>query len=141
MTMYIKPGIKLIKDLQGDGLIAEKGDTVIYNLRCFLNQGDEIPINTVTEQGSAKIEAHQSNFFRIREGSEVIDFTCRIGKRDAIAGIEYSLVGMKEGGFRKIKISPHLGYRDTGVPDRIPHNAVLICHIWLERVTKEKAEQ
>lgn len=70
----------------------------------------------------------------------MINFTCRIGKRDAMAGVEYSLVGMKAGGFRKVKVSPHLAYRDGGVPDKIPANAVITFHIWMIKITKQRAE-
>ncbi len=40
-------------------------------------------------------------------------------------------MGMKVGGYRKVHVSPHLIYRDKGIPDLIPPNAVLICEIWL----------
>jgi FKBP-type peptidyl-prolyl cis-trans isomerase len=38
---------------------------------------------------------------------------------------------MNVGGYRKVRISPHLAYRDKGIPGLIPPNAVLICEIWL----------
>jgi len=31
-------------------------------------------------------------------------------------------------------VSPHLAYRDKGVPELIPPDAVLICEIWLRHV-------
>ena len=48
-----------------------------------------------------------------------------------MVGVEHALMGMKVGGYRKVRVSPHLAYRDTGIPDLIPPNAVLICEIWL----------
>jgi len=53
-----------------------------------------------------------------------------------IPGVEKALLGMREGGFRKVKVSPHLGYGVNGVPGKIPANAVLLCSIWLARVEK-----
>jgi FKBP-type peptidyl-prolyl cis-trans isomerase len=42
-----------------------------------------------------------------------------------IAGLEYGVEGMRAGGKRRIRVGPHLAYRDGGVPDTIPANAVL----------------
>ena len=57
-----------------------------------------------------------------------------LGRRQAIAGVEHALIGMKVGGYRKIRISPHLAYRDQGIPDLIPPDAVLLVEIWLREV-------
>ena len=38
-------GLKLLEDIPGTGAVARKGDRVTYNLRLFLNQGDEIPLD------------------------------------------------------------------------------------------------
>lgn len=55
-------------------------------------------------------------------------------RRQAIAGIEHALVGMKPGGYRKVRVSPHLAYRDQGLTDLIPPNAVLIIELWLREL-------
>lgn len=49
----------------------------------------------------------------------------RIGERRVIAGLEYGVEGMRAGGKRLIRVGPHLAYRDAGVPDTIPANAVV----------------
>jgi FKBP-type peptidyl-prolyl cis-trans isomerase len=51
-----------------------------------------------------------------------------------MAGVEYSLLGMKEGGYRKVRVSPHLAYREEGLGDLIPANAVLIVELWLREL-------
>jgi FKBP-type peptidyl-prolyl cis-trans isomerase len=48
-----------------------------------------------------------------------------------IAGLERGLEGMRIGGIRKLRVSPHLAYRDTGVPGVVPPNAVLMFEIEL----------
>jgi FKBP-type peptidyl-prolyl cis-trans isomerase len=58
-------------------------------------------------------------------------------RRKAIAGVEYGLLGMKAGGYRKVRTSPHLAYRDKGIPDLIPPDEVLICEIWLRGLLQE----
>jgi len=101
--MEIKPGIKLVSETEGSGPSVKKGDTITVRLNGWLNQGEPVQENYV---------------------GEIV-----VGSRVVIPGIEYSLEGMKQGGKRKVKISPHLGYKETGVKDLIPSNAVLVYEI------------
>lgn len=73
---------------------------------------------------------------RIEGGAMFIDHTIVLGRRQAIAGVEHALMGMRAGGYRKVRVSPHLAYRDKGIPDLIPPNAVLICEIWLRNIVR-----
>ena len=75
---------------------------------------------------------------RLEDGVTLIDHTIMLGRRQAMAGIEHALTGMKAGGYRKVRISPHLAYRDTGIPDMIPPDAVLVCEIWLRHLEKKE---
>ncbi|MEQ1794772.1 MAG: FKBP-type peptidyl-prolyl cis-trans isomerase [Nitrospira sp.] len=68
---------------------------------------------------------------RVETDVTFIDHTTVLGQRQAITGVEQALTGMKPGGYRKVRISPHLAYRDKGVPDLIPPDAVLIIEICL----------
>ncbi len=43
-------------------------------------------------------------------------------------------MGMRVGGFRKVRVSPHLAYRDRGLPGLIPPDAVLNISVWLREV-------
>jgi FKBP-type peptidyl-prolyl cis-trans isomerase len=43
---------------------------------------------------------------------------------------------MRVGGYRKVRISPHLAYGDRGVPGKIPPRAVWDCELWLVSVHK-----
>jgi len=101
--MEIKPGISLVSESVGTGEPVKKGDRVTVRLNGWLNQGDPVQENYV---------------------GEIV-----IGSRAVIHGIEYSLEGMKQGGKRKVKISPHLGYKEAGVKNLIPENAVLVYEI------------
>lgn len=70
---------------------------------------------------------------RVEGGVTLIDQSIVLGRRQAIAGIERTLIGMKVGGFRKVRIGPHLAYRTEGVGDLIPPDAVLIVELWLRK--------
>jgi len=131
MVKFIS-GLKLLEERDGAGTPAKKGDRVIYNMRLFLNKGDEVPLN------EKQAEHLPKDMIRLENGVTFVDHTIRLGQREAIAGVEHALTGMKVGGYRKVRISPHLAYRDQGVPDLIPPNAVLIVEIWLRGIAYER---
>ena len=88
------------EDLEvGDGATADRGCTVEVEYSLFLNRGDCV--------------------------QETTRYSFRIGGRRVIAGLEYGVEGMRAGGRRRIRVGPHLAYREAGVPDTIPANAVL----------------
>jgi len=121
-------GLKLLDEREGDGPSAQKGDRVVFHMRLFLNKGDEIPLNETQAKHLPK------EMIRVMDGMTFIDRTIVLGRREAIAGVEHTLMGMKVGGYRKVRVSPHLAYRDKGVPELIPPHAVLICEIWLRDI-------
>jgi FKBP-type peptidyl-prolyl cis-trans isomerase len=92
----------------GDGAVAARGCTVEVDYSLFLNRGEALQEN-----------ARQS---------------FRIGDRRVVAGLEYGVEGMRVGGKRRIRVPPHLAYREKGVPDSIPPNAVLEFRVSLLRV-------
>jgi len=125
-------GLTLLDEREGAGAPAQKGDRVVYNTRMFLNQGDEVPLNDVQAKRLPK------DMVRVEAGVTFVDHTIVLGRRRAIAGVEHAVMGMKAGGYRKVRMSPHLAYRDTGVPELIPSNAVLVVEIWLRAIDQER---
>ena len=121
-------GLKLLAEREGEGKSAQRGDRVLYNTRIFLNRGDEIPLNEIQARHLP------AKLVRVAEETTFIDHTIILGRRQAMAGVEHALLGMKVGGYRKVRVSPHLAYHDKGIPDLIPPDAVLICEIWLREI-------
>lgn len=121
-------GLKLLEEREGTGAPANKGDCVVYNSRLFLNKGDEVPLN------AKQMEHLPKDMIRIEGGVTFVDHKTVLGSRQTMAGVEHALMGMKVGGYRKVRISPHLAYRDKGIQDVIPPDAVLICEIWLRDI-------
>lgn len=111
---------------------ANTGDRVTFNMRLFLNKGDEVPLNQTQAKHLPK------EMIRFVDGEPLIDHTIVLGRREAIVGVDHALMGMKAGGYRKVRISPHLAYRDTGIPEFIPSNAVLVVKIWLRVIAQER---
>ncbi|MBH0201804.1 MAG: FKBP-type peptidyl-prolyl cis-trans isomerase [Nitrospira sp.] len=121
-------GLTLLDEREGDGRVAQIGDRVVYNMRLYLNKGDEVSRNETQAEHVSKEK------IRIQDGVTLIDRTVTLGRREVIAGIENALIGMTVNGYRKVRISPHLAYRDRGLPELIPPHAVLVAEIWLRVV-------
>ena len=121
-------GIRLLREREGEGAPARHGDSVVYNVRTFLNQGEEVGLE------AKLLDVVSKDSIRVIEGIHFVDHKTRLGRRQTIAGVEHALIGMKVGGYRKVRISPHLAYRDTGVPGVIPLDAVLVVELWLRAI-------
>lgn len=109
--MRLKKGIKLLANVEGSGALVERGSRVRVRSRGWLSKGEPIRQEPVSE------------------------FV--VGGRVLIPGIEYSAEGMRVGGTRTVRISPHLAYKEAGVPGIIPKNAVRLPGL---KVPKDKGE-
>jgi FKBP-type peptidyl-prolyl cis-trans isomerase len=95
-----------IDELQiGDGAVAVRGARVTIRYTGYLNRG----------------EAFHTD--------EVVTFA--VGERNTIAGLSWGVEGMRVGGRRRLRVGPHLAYREKGVPSVIPPNAKLIFEVEL----------
>ena len=43
--MKLPSGLEILEDVEGAGSVAERGSSIVYNVRIFLNRGDEVLIN------------------------------------------------------------------------------------------------
>jgi hypothetical protein len=116
----MRSGIELLEDLAGDGALVQRKGTYRIRLRMWLNQGD--PIRWQRAWGSVDVAT-------LEDGGATLITKVRVDRRSLISGIFYGVEGMRIGGTRRLKISPHLAYREQGVPGIIPPNAVLTVEI------------
>lgn len=96
----------------GQGAEAKNGDTLVVDYVGMLPDG--------TKFDSSKDHGQTFSFV--------------LGQGRVIAGWDLGLVGMKEGGKRKLTIPPNLGYGTQGVGDVIPPNSTLIFEIELHEI-------
>jgi FKBP-type peptidyl-prolyl cis-trans isomerase len=69
------------------------------------------------------------NRARLEDDGATLITDVRIDRVDLINGLFYGIEGMRVGGMRKLRISPHMAYRERGIPGVIPENAVLLAEI------------
>ena len=111
-------GLKIEDLIEGTGPAAEKGNRVTVEAIGRLNKG-EVFLSTYDYGHPWKFTA---------------------GGHKALAGLAKGVIGMKVGGKRRIRISPHLGYRDMAMPANelfkipVPPQSVLIFDIDLVSV-------
>ncbi len=67
------------------------------------------------------------------------NFSFTLGGGQVIQGWDEGVVGMKEGGRRRLTIPPDLAYGDTGSPPTIPANAALVFVVDLKKVSSPKS--
>ena len=80
-----KKGIK-IKDLSiGTGRVAEPGSFAVIKYQGFLNRGEKIA-SSPDQPGD--------------------EYRFEVGRRDPTAMLETSVIGMREGGTREVRVSP-----------------------------------
>jgi len=74
---------------------------------------------------------------RVVGNAILLEHTTRLGGRQAVAGVEHTLVGMKVASYRKVSLSLSLAHRDKGVPGFIPADAGLVVEVWLRAIVGE----
>lgn len=105
----MRKGIEIEELRPGSSPPAERGQTVTIRYTGFLKRGDKFQENIVC--------------------------TFRVGSREVIPGLAHGVEGMRVGGLRRVRVSPHLAYGSPGVPGKIPANAVLTFEIELLEVS------
>ena len=110
-AMKVPRGLKLCDIETGKGRHAVPGDTVRFEYELRFNRGE-----------------------LIADSSEHGPLDYRLGCRDCAPGVEYGLMGMREGGIRTAKVPPHLTYVDRQINSSIPGNAVIIYTLTLLKI-------
>ena len=107
--------LQVTDEVVGTGATAEAGDSVTVQYVGSLTDGTIFDASA--KHGTA-------------------GFTFTLGAGQVIKGWDEGLVGMKEGGTRKLIIPPSLAYGDQAVGGVIPANSTLIFEVELVKVQK-----
>jgi len=113
-------GIRILQDRPGDGAEIQRQRTYQLRLKLWLNQGEPI----CWERPWGLIDRA-----RLEDDGATLVTDLRIDRENLFAGLFQGIAGMRIGGRRKLKISPHLAYGDRGIPGKIPPAAMIIADI------------
>ena len=115
-----RSGIRVLDDAPGSGEPVERQRVYQVRLRLWLNSGDPV----IWERPFGLIDRA-----RLEDDGATVVTDLRIDRENLFAGLFRGIDGMRVGGRRKLKISPHLAYGERGIPGRIPPNAVVVADI------------
>ncbi len=124
----MKHGVELLEDVPGLGAAVVNKVFYDFRLRMWLSRGD--PIRWSEPLGL-------NDRARIEDDGTTLFTSLRVDREYMFAGLFYGVEGMRVGGTRRIRVAPHLAYRETGVPGIVPPNALLTVevHVVAERGT------
>ncbi len=115
-----RSGIKVIADTPGQGAPVKRQHIYQICLKMWLNKGE--PIRWEHPWGMI-------DRARLEDDGETLYTDLRIDRENLFAGLFQGIEGMHIGGTRKLRISPHLAYGETGIPGKVPAQAVIIVEI------------
>ena len=116
----MKSGVELLADTPGAGSPVERHGWYDVRLQMWLSRGD--PVRWTEPWGLV-------DHARIEDEGTTLFTTLRVDRVFMFAGLFYGVEGMRVGGRRRLRVAPHLGYREAGVPGVIPPNALLTVEI------------
>lgn len=117
--MMLRKGLELLSEQPGDGPPVRKHAFYQIKLRMWLHRGD--PVRWDRPWGTVPA--------RLEEDGAVLITHVRVDRVFLFSGLFYGIQGMNVGGTRRLRIAPHLAFRNTGVPGVIPADAVLTAEL------------
>jgi hypothetical protein len=128
--MKKRSGIKLLDENIGTGEEIQRHKWYRMSLRIWLSKGGPIKWAKGLHYGLLDRSV-------VSEDGQTLTADYRYDREFLFSGLFYGIEGMKIGGKRILKISPHLAYRDKGVEGIIPPNAVLKVEV---EIVSERVE-
>jgi FKBP-type peptidyl-prolyl cis-trans isomerase len=127
--MKKRSGIKLLDEQIGTGEEIQRHKWYRMSFKMWLSKGEPIkwssPFGLLDEMV-------------ISENDQTLTADYRIDREFLFSGLFYGIEGMRIGGKRTLKISPHLAYREKGIEGVVPPNAVLKVEV--EIIAERKFE-
>jgi hypothetical protein len=104
-------GIKVLVDVPGEGQPVERQHVYLLRLKTWLNRGDLIrwqsPWGLLDRA-------------RLEDDGTTLIADLRIDREHLFSALFYGIEGMRVGGTRKLRISPHMAYGQNGCPASFP---------------------
>src|SRR5207247_9868068 len=101
-----RAGIEILEDTPGTGEEIERHHFYRMSLKMWLNKGDSV----IWTKPFGLLDQHT-----ISPDGRTLTADYRVDREFLFSGLFYGIAGMRVGGKRTFKISPHMAYRDQGV--------------------------
>jgi hypothetical protein len=118
--LAMKPGVDLFEDVSGLGPVVRRHVYYDVRLRMWLSRGEAV---RWTRPWGLLDRA------RIEDDGATLFTALRVDRECMFAGLFYGVDGMRVGGIRRLKVAPHLAYREKGIEGVIPPNALLTVEV------------
>jgi len=115
----MRSGIDVLADIPGIGSQLQRHEWYEIRLKMWLHRGDPVRWSAPWGTSPASLE----------DDGTTLRTRIRVDREQLIAGLFYGCEGMRVGGKRKLRIAPHLAYREEGIPGVIPPAAMLIAEL------------
>jgi hypothetical protein len=116
----MKPGVEILEDVPGLGALLERHVFYDFRLRMWLSRGDAIRWDApwgLCDRG------------RLEDDGTTLFTSLRVDREYMFGGLFYGVEGMRVGGTRRLRVAPHLAYKEEGVSGIVPANALLTVEV------------
>lgn len=141
--MNIRPGIKLLNEIEGYGDPIGKGDRFEAVYKYYRNKGEPIILNVVLHPPIPKIEEIDGECRiswmspNVIKSNVIYDYSGWLTRQSGLPpGLYYSLLGMKRMGYRHVKIAPHFLSNSIFDDKAVKKNSVIKVEIFLIKFGK-----
>lgn len=120
MSKQLASGVRLLAETVGSGEPVKRQHVYQMRLKMWLNRGDPIRWR------------HPSGFVdraRLEDNGETMIADLRVDRESLFDGLFKGVQGMHVGGSRRLRISPHLAYGESGIAGMVPENAVIVVEV------------
>ena len=114
------PGVEVLDESPGAGPPVQRHVYYDVRLRMWLSRGE--PVRWSRPWGLL-------NYARVEDEGTTLFTRLRVDRECMFAGLFYGVEGMRVGGTRRLRVAPHLAYREAGLPGVIPPNALLTVEV------------
>lgn len=139
--MKLRPGIKLLKEIEGYGDPLLKGDRFEAVYKFYYNKGEPLQFDTFWHKPIPEIQLVDGKETIGWRSPEVIkshiiyEHDGRLERKsDILPGIYYSLIGMKTMGYRFVSIAPHFLSDSLQDGKKIKKGSIIKLEIFLIRI-------
>ena len=120
LSGMVRPGLEILSDDIGSGDLVERRKWHVFRFRVWLKRGDPVVWD----------RAWGTSGSRLDDGGKTLFTKARVDREFLYNGFFYTVLGMRVGGTRRVRIAPHLAFGARGIDGVIPPNALLTveCH-------------